>query len=274
MIQVHMLGYNFVNALGIDVNRPNGSGDYLFLHFRRSTEVQLDGEYQTVLAGTYLLYKKGDPQIYRKKDGHFVNDWIHFDIEGEDSFFERLKIPFNTPMVLPNNKSITDMTSRLLDEVFDVGPHHKEIVDQMAHTLFYKFSDLYSFAQKNGNKMMLYHKQLVDIRKKILNYEYQPEGAEEMADKLGVSISYVQHLYKDFFHRTIQQDIIWGRISHAANMLNSTNLSVAEIAAQCGYDNVEHFSRQFKKLRCCSPSGYRKGFAESGQQTEKGDMVR
>ncbi len=261
MVQIHMLGYDFVNTGGIDINRPNGSGDYLFLYLRCSAEICTDdGEWQEVPKGTYLLYDKGAPQIYRKRDGHFINDWIHFDVEPGDDLFEKLDFPLNTPLTLPDNRIISGMAYQLWDEFFDVGLHHDEIVDQLARSLFYKFSDLYLFSQKSGNKTMLYHKELMDIRKKILNYEYQPEGAEELAAKLGMSTSYLQHLYKDFFHKTIQQDIICGRISYAARLLNGTSLPIAEIAEQCGYDSVEHFSRQFKKLRCCSPTNYRKGF--------------
>lgn len=260
MFQLHIMGYDFINAGGIDINRPNGTDDYLFLFFRCPTEVFLDGAYQAVPENTYLLYDKGAPQIYRKRDGHFINDWIHFDILPYDGFFEKLKLPLNTPISLPDNEVISGMTSQLMSEFFDVGVHHDEIVDQLTRSLFYKFSDLYLFSQHTGNKMMLYHKELVDIRKKILNYEYQPEGAEELAARLGISTSYLQHLYKDFFCRTIQQDIIWGRICYASRLLNGTNLPVTEIAEQCGYDSAEHFSRQFKKIHNCSPTKYRKGF--------------
>ena len=34
--------------------------------------------------------------------------------------------------------------------------------------------------------------------------------------------------------------------------------SVAHIAESCGYENVEHFNRQFKKITGFSPNQYRK----------------
>lgn len=40
MIRVKAIGYQFRNPLGVDMNRMNGSGDYLFSVFQKS-----DGSY-------------------------------------------------------------------------------------------------------------------------------------------------------------------------------------------------------------------------------------
>ena len=107
---------------------------------------------------------------------------------------------------------------------------------------------------------------------RIFNHQYHPEGAESIANELGMSTSYVQHLYKDFFHVSIQQDIIWGRISYASNLLETSDFTISEIADACGYDNVEHFSRQFKKVQGMTPSKFRKGFAENfKRRTQDGE---
>ena len=259
MIKVVDLGYQFVNVGGFDVTRPHGSGDYLFLFFRCTTEVWIDGRYQTIPENTYFLYKKGEPQIYRKKDGHFINDWIHFDIDPYDNFFEDLGIPFQTPMQLAYNNEICDMISNLFIEYFNIGKQHEEIMDQKARSLFYKFSDLYHFSKTKGDKMTDYRQTFIEIRRQIQNYEIFPTGAEEIAASLNISTSYAQHLYKELFGNSIHQDIIHARIEHAAHLLNGTEFSISEIARQCGYESFEHFSRQFKKLKGCSPRSYRSG---------------
>ena len=260
MIKINRIGYNFINAGGIDVNRPNGSGDYLFLYFRSDTEIWKDEKYELVPKNTFYLFKKGEPQIYRKTDGHFINDWIHFDIDPYDNFFEKLNIPFNTPIKLTNDIEISNGISLLVSDYFDVGPHKEEILSMRATSLFYKFSDLHLFSEKNGSRSMQYQKELMDIRKKIFSYEYRPICADDISKEMGVSTSYLQHMYKDFFHVTIQKDIIWGRTEYAANLLASTDYPIAKIAEMAGYDSIEHFSRQFKQIKCCSPSNYRKGF--------------
>ena len=48
------------------------------------------------------------------------------------------------------------------------------------------------------------------------------------------------------------------RMEKAQDMLSNTNLSVAAISEEVGYDAPEHFIRLFKKYTKMTPSAYRK----------------
>lgn len=257
MIRVKEIGYQFINLGGIDINRPEGSGDYLFLFFRCPTEVMIGGAYERVPENTFLLYKKGEPQIYRRTDGHFINDWIHFEIDPYDDFFEKLEIPSSTLITLGDNDVIAEMIADLFIEYFNVGKQHEYIMDKKVTVLFYKFSDLYKLTRNGGIAVNKYLRELTDIRKKVYNHEYVPKGAQDAARHLNISTSYFQHIYKSFFGVSFNQDIIKGRVEYAARLLRETNSSVAEIARLCGYENQEHFSRQFKKIKGCPPKKFR-----------------
>ena len=258
MIQIQQIGYQFVNLNGFDVVREKGSGNFLFLYFRCETEVFLNGTYETVPENTFLLYKKDAPQIYRKKDGHFINDWIHFDITPYDDYFEKLNIPFQTPIRLPESKEITDMISDLYMEFFHVGQQHEAIMDQKANALFHRFSDLNFFVSNNGVKKADFFRQLTSVRMSLQNYEYRPDSVKDIANVLNISVSYLQHMYKEFFGTSVQHDIIHGKLEYASRLLSGTDDTIGEIASLCGYENMEHFSRQFKKYKGCSPIQYRK----------------
>lgn len=62
-----------------------------------------------------------------------------------------------------------------------------------------------------------------------------------------MSTSHFQHLYSQFFGVSFQNDLIQMRISHAEKLLQTTLLSMEQIAEACGYSNSTHFFRQFKK---------------------------
>lgn len=259
MIQVKLTGYHYFNLAGLQINRPEGSGDYLLLYFRCPLEVFMNGDYQPVAAGHFMLYKKGAPQIYRKMDDLFVNDWIHFDFSSYDDYFERLGIPFSTPIALSNNKLITDMMADIYIEFYNEGEQHDSIMDYKMNALFHKFSDMYRLGQTHTSAADKYYNQLARIRREILDFQYMPSGVEDVAGRMNLSTSYLQHLYKETFDTSLHQDIIRGRIKQAAQLLElrEDSVSISEIAAECGYDNLEHFSRQFKKIIGMPPSKYR-----------------
>lgn len=260
MITVTGISYEFLNPGGVEIFREHGTGDFLFLHIKSSLEVILDDsqKYTTVPAGSFLLFNRGDPQIYRKTDGHFINDWMHFTIDPYDGFFEKLGLPYRTPILLPQSSSltITDLFRDIYRE-FYIRELGAEELSEMTATMFRHFGTLYQDSLR-GRKPGKYLASLTKIHRGILDFSYVPDGAGEIAKNLNLSVSYLQHLYKDTFGTTISEDLIVGRIRHAAALLRETDKPVTEISALCGYENLEHFSRQFKKIQGCSPQNYRK----------------
>lgn len=258
MIHVHGIAHQFRNPGGFVVERMEGSGDYLLLFLRSAAEFDPGSGYVPVSEGHYILFRKDCPQKYRKLDGMFINDWMHFDFDSYDNYFENLGIPFNTPLALPDNKPIFDLFMDIYSEFFNDGVQHEFIMDHKANALFHKFSDLYSHSRRIQNFSSKYSETLADIRQKILEYRYTPSCPEEVAEKLNISVSYLQHIYTDCFGTSLHKDIIKGRIEHAAQLLLQTQMSVTDVAAACGYENLEHFSRQFKKYHGVAPSKFRR----------------
>jgi AraC-like DNA-binding protein len=50
------------------------------------------------------------------------------------------------------------------------------------------------------------------------------------------------------------------KIEFACKMLMNDELSISEICYDSGFNNLNHFNRQFKKITGFTPSGYRKNF--------------
>mgnify|MGYP000096110429 FL=1 len=256
--ELHRIGYNFVHENGVNIDRKNGTDDYLLLYLKSNVTILTEEGEITTAEPSFILYEKGFHQKYYDREGPFINDWMHFEIEPYNQFFERLEIPFETPVVLTDNKVITDMLADLYVECFNVGEQHNYIMDKKASVLFHKFSDMYRITMNGSATTNKHLKELTEIRRKIHNYEFIPDGAEQVAEMLNISTSHCQHIYKEFFGISIHQDMIRGRIEHAAALIQTTDMSISEIAAACGYENLEHFSRQFKKVKGCAPKQYRK----------------
>jgi AraC-like DNA-binding protein len=62
--------------------------------------------------------------------------------------------------------------------------------------------------------------------------------------------------YVNFFKTTPKSDIINARIEKAKNLLTNQELKVNQVSEICGFKNISHFTRAFKKHTARSPRDY------------------
>jgi len=51
------------------------------------------------------------------------------------------------------------------------------------------------------------------------------------------------------------------RLGHASRMLIDTTQTIAEVAYKCGFNNISHFNRIFKKKKVCTPKEFRENYS-------------
>lgn len=62
--------------------------------------------------------------------------------------------------------------------------------------------------------------------------------------------------FKKQTHKTFFQFLIELRLEHACHLLATSNLSIAEIAEQSGFNSISNFNRQFKAQKGLAPTQY------------------
>lgn len=72
-----------------------------------------------------------------------------------------------------------------------------------------------------------------------------------------VSDSFLSHKFKDYTNKGIYEYILYKRILKTRELM-CQNLSLTEIAFQCGFSDYSNFLRAFKKITGTSPKEYRK----------------
>ena len=90
-----------------------------------------------------------------------------------------------------------------------------------------------------------------------LNYRYRI-STQEIANELHVNASYASRRFSHHYKKTITEHITHVRIKRAKMLLSETDAPVGNIALNVGFDDVNYFSRVFKKATNLSPSQYRK----------------
>ena len=89
------------------------------------------------------------------------------------------------------------------------------------------------------------------------SYKSTP-SLDEIAEHVNVSRSYLSTRFKAELGTSVSKYITKLKMSKAKSMLTCTEMSISEIAAHLGYQDVFYFSRIFKKEENVSPTEYRK----------------
>ena len=77
---------------------------------------------------------------------------------------------------------------------------------------------------------------------------------------MSVSLNHFNRLFRKYLGNSPRHCVIQARMRRAADLLLSSDPSVAEIAMAVGMENEFYFSRLFRRNFALSPSGYRKEF--------------
>lgn len=96
--------YNRSNPDYDKIDRPGGSGDYLFLHLITPMKIRMGPEIITTRENAFLLYTPGVSQNYQAVR-RFKNSFIHFTCD-DDRFLTDYDLPANQVVYLPDPGSV------------------------------------------------------------------------------------------------------------------------------------------------------------------------
>jgi len=98
---------------------------------------------------------------------------------------------------------------------------------------------------------------LLRIIRAIRLHPEEKWSAIRMAVTGGVSPSQLRKLTARHLHMSPQQWLVRERIALGQNLLAESENPVGEIATRCGYGDIYHFSREFKRHTGLSPRAFR-----------------
>lgn len=79
-----------------------------------------------------------------------------------------------------------------------------------------------------------------------------------LSSKTGISKYHLAREFKKYIGLPPNEYLIVTRLNHSKTLLKYGDLPIEEIAFSCGFHQVSHFIKQFKKREGCTPLQYRK----------------
>ena len=99
---------------------------------------------------------------------------------------------------------------------------------------------------------------IIVLAKRFIRERFADPGLSlaGVADKAGVSKNHLSWEFARETGETLTEYVAHVRIEEAKRLFSTTRLKVYEVAERVGFQNVEHFSRVFKKVAGTSPSAW------------------
>jgi len=240
------------------------------VHYHREYELyyMLDG-------GTIYFI---EDEIYRVVKGDFVlipQGILHQTDNQNCRFNERILISFDEELVDERNHAILEELAR--SRVIHVPDTRLSVLEE----LLFKIEAEYKQEEKGKDVLLgLYIQELLTLlyrykceRKAVIHEsdrivyaiaEYIGENyAQDITLKslgkvFAMSEGHLSRKFKEVSGLGVKQYLTYVRLNHAEKLLRQSNLSVTEIAGQCGFCSSTYFSSVFRTVKGMTPLAYRK----------------
>ena len=111
--------------------------------------------------------------------------------------------------------------------------------------------------------------QIVDITLDYLRQNYQKHlSLDDLAAQVFLSKDYIARLFRETTGMPISALLQQIRIDEACKQLTGTDIRIEDIAADCGFNDIQYFYRIFKKVTGMTPRQYRLNNAKGDGESE------
>lgn len=131
--------------------------------------------------------------------------------------------------------------------------------------LFYKFISILADAQKEFMPKVDVNTYVSHMMNYINHHIDENITVQDVADYVKLARSYATTMFTKEVGMTPKDYIQNCRLTKARNLLESSSLTIAEIAYSCGYAKSESLVKAFSKRYDISPGDYRKKLAAKGR---------
>lgn len=258
-----------------------------FPHMKALCHWHDDVEFLLPIKG-HISYHINDKDYYIKEhNAIFINSrQMHYGYSPDGSNCDYICIVFKPSLISANteliNKYITPITEHHnLSELLLLAdiPKHKKIISSLERIYHlyqqskncYELSSISSLCSLWTDLYEILYEQIsiidysssndIFIQKQMVQFIYNNYTTRltlnEISRAGGISRTKCCQIFKKYLNRTPIDFLNSYRLEISMNLLRDTNLSITEIAYNCGFNNLSYYSEIFKKYKGCTPNAYR-----------------
>ena len=204
--------------------------------------------------GSFLLAETG---LLRRKAA--TTHWFWFDEFAKrypeiDLRRDQLIVQSNNLYCAGSVNSISDLLVYLMG-----GFYNPEVARRIENQFSPEIRQRFRTTQLGSHMLQEHYDEIVmDLQLYMREKLRAPVSTIDFAGRYGLSERTLSRRFQRATGTTPWQYLLTLRMSEAATLLRTTNLSVTQVAAEVGITDSAHFARQFKKTNQLTPTQYRK----------------
>lgn len=257
--EIKQINFERKERKGFIIDRPNGTDDFLFIHFKSPVKLFEDGSIIDVEKGGCWITTPNTKHWFESSECELIHDWFHFLPNSHEDFLN-LGFEINKVFYPLSTGLITPIVRECYEEFINKDIYWQENITAFLNRLFITLAREFKSETLNPSSRLMRetYEEFKKFRLDLYRNLSKDWNVCAMAKSLSLSRSRFTILYCSIFGISPKEDLISQRISYAKHLLSSSNMKIEEIAIYCGYSNVYHFIRQFKERTGLSPGKYRK----------------
>lgn len=257
-LEVRYIGTEARRAPGHRIDRPIGTGDWLFVHFKTPVIMLGPSGDESLAAGACILYSPGQPQQYHAGRRGYSIDYCHFCGSQVGQLVKRYGITPNRPIHPSAPQPFTALIRALIQEFTQRERFWQE---QCALLLSQLLLTIGRTTGRQGETSFTHRqaevaRRIRDLKMRLHQDLARPWTVAEMARLSHLSPSRFAHVYRELFGKAPLEDLIDARIQQACWLLRSEGLPLKQVAPACGFSNPQHLACIFRRRMGCSPGAY------------------
>lgn len=250
------VGY-YPSAFGHQMQRQQHDDNLLIYCVAGQGSLHTESANSTVRAGDVVIIPQGVQHQYAADPNKpWTIYWCHFTGETTRAFIRHLGYETEHPISsIGISPTLTANFTSLLG-IAKTGYSAAAFIhaaNQLRQILTFLASEMKSVTARSRHNF-----NLRSIHNFMLEQIGKPLDLDSLAATSSLSKYHFSSKYKKLTGYPPIKHFLNMKIEHACHLLDSSPLSVKEIAAQVGYDDALYFSRLFRKTMGLSPSEYRR----------------
>ncbi len=234
------------------VERPAGTGGYLFVLFYDPVKIRLNGKMQPVNPSSLMMWPRGSEHCYGQEKNEWDHTWIHFDGPWAGERLAECELTFGRIVQIENSMAMETCLWCLYAELINHQKPDPVILKNIFHNWL---RELMRDAEEGAEPFV--PEKVRAVKQYLDQHARSRITLKTLAEKSGMSVPHLSAEFKRFYGDSPINYLMGLRLQQARYLLLDHQLQISEIARRVGYDDIFHFSKLFKKHFGLSPRAMR-----------------